>query len=92
MNDHANKPWSQYQQIIVETYEGRKSGSPTKIHVRPIDGQPFPVTMDVECSRGMRKSYPVGTRFRIYAKETSREGGKPFLYSDFNWPYEVVED
>nr|WP_319515526.1 hypothetical protein [uncultured Cohaesibacter sp.] len=46
--------------------------------------------MDVECSRFMRMNHPVGTRFRIYAKETSREGGKPFLYSHFNWPYEVV--
>jgi hypothetical protein len=35
--------------------------------------------------------YPVGTRFRIYAKETNREDGKPFLYSHYDWPFEVVE-
>lgn len=39
----------------------------------------------------MRKAYPIGTKFRIYAKETDREGGKPFLYSHFDWPFEVVE-
>ena len=40
----------------------------------------------------MRMNHPVGTKFRIYAEETAREGGKPFLYSQFNWPYEAVED
>lgn len=56
-----------------------------------VRGQPFPVTMDVECSRTMRKLYPVGTRFCIYAKEASREAGKPFLYSHFDWPFEVID-
>ena len=87
-----NAPWSAYQQVVVETYAATKSGKSSKIHVRPVEGEIYPVTMDVECSRSMRKNYPVGTRFRIYAKETSREGGKPFLYSHFNWPYEVVRD
>ncbi|MER9971185.1 hypothetical protein [Mesorhizobium sp. M0060] len=86
-----DKPWSQYQQVVVETYSGIKPGKSSRVHVRPIVGQPFPVTMDVECSRTMRKQYPIGTKFRIYAKETNREGGKPFLYSHFDWPFEVVE-
>jgi len=81
---------SQYTQIIVETYSGRKPGKSSLIHVRPIAGQIYPTTMDVECSRPMRKEYPVGTKFRIYAKEMSREGGKPFLYTRYDWPYEVV--
>jgi len=85
-----NQPWSQYQQVVVETYVARKSGKTSKIHVRPVDGEPYPTTMDVECSRPMRKDHPVGTRFRIYAKVTDREGGKPFLYSSYKWPYEVV--
>lgn len=75
---------------VVETYEGSQHGRGKAIHVRPVEGEVFPVNMDVECSRSMRKNHPVGTRFRIYAKETSREGGKPFLYSHLNWPYEVV--
>ena len=44
----------------------------------------------VECSRDMRYAHPVGTRFRVYAKETSKKGGTPFLYSHYNWPYEIV--
>jgi hypothetical protein len=85
-----SQPWSQYQQVIVETYSGRKPGKSSLIHVRPVAGQLFPQTMDVECSRSMRKNHPVGTKFLIWAKETDREGGKPFLYSHFDWPYEVV--
>ena len=79
-------PWSTYLQVVVETYYGNRS----HIRVRPVPGQSFPPTMDVECSRSMRKLHPLGTKFRIRAKETNKEGGKPFLYSHYNWPYEVV--
>jgi hypothetical protein len=85
-----SKPWSQYRQVIVETYRGGKVGESSGIHVRPVPGEPFSPTLDVECSRSMRQRYPVGTKFRIYAKETNREGGKPFLYSHYSWPFEVV--
>jgi hypothetical protein len=47
--------------------------------------------MVVECSKAMRTQHPVGTKFRIFAKETDREGGPSFLYTHFSWPYEVVE-
>jgi hypothetical protein len=86
-----DKPWSQYSKVIVETYAAVKSGKNSKIHVRPIAGEIYPQTMDVECSRAMREHHPIGTRFRIYAKVTSREGGNPFLYSRYDWPYEVVD-
>ena len=82
--------WSQYQQVIVETYAAIQPGKASRIHVRPIPGQPYPPTVDVECSREMRTSHPVGTRFLIHAKPTNREGGKTFLYSRFDWPYTVV--
>ena len=85
------KPWSQYHQVVVETYYAITSGTSSRIRVRPINGQAFPTSMDVECSRSMRMQYPVGTKFRIHAKETDREGGKPFLYSHYDWPFEVVE-
>ncbi|WP_321448675.1 hypothetical protein [uncultured Cohaesibacter sp.] len=88
----VNALWSAYQQVVVETYEASRKGRGKAIHVRPVEGEVYPVTMDVECSRSMRKNHPVGTRFRIYAKETNKQGSKPFLYSHFNWPYEVVRD
>ncbi len=83
---------SEYTQIVVETYSGRKPGKSSLIHARPVAGQIYPPSMDVECSRPMRKNHPVGTKFRIYVKETDREGGKPFLYTYYRWSYEVVEE
>lgn len=68
-----SKPWSQYQQVIVETYAAVKSGKSSRVHVRPVAGQPFPTTMDVECSRSMRKLYPVGAAAALgLADELSR--------------------
>ncbi len=82
---------SEYTQIIVETYSGRKPGKSSLVHARPIVGQVYPPSMDVECSRPMRKNHPVGTKFRIHVKEADREGGKPFLYTHYSWPYEVID-
>jgi hypothetical protein len=83
-------PWGAYKQVVVETYYAIKPGKSSRIHVRPIEGQPYPTDWDVECSRAMRKSYPIGTKFIVYAKQTDREGGKPFLYTHHSWPYEIV--
>lgn len=81
----------EYHSIVVESYiTTEASGKHGKVHVRPIKGEVFPQTMDVECPRSMRKEHPVGTKFRIQAKETSKEGGSPFLYSSYKWEYEVL--
>ncbi|MBA43966.1 MAG: hypothetical protein CMF62_08200 [Magnetococcales bacterium] len=82
---------SEYFYIIVETYYAIKAGKSSRVHVRPIEGQIFPTSMDVECSRKMRKDFPVGTQFKIPVKLTDREGGKPFLYSSYKWCYEVIQ-
>lgn len=39
---------------------------------------------------GYAHAPPVGTKFRIFAKETDREGGPSFLYTHHSWPYEIV--
>jgi hypothetical protein len=85
-----NKPWSQYQKVVVETYAPTEPGR-SSIRVRPILGEVFPQSMVVECSKAMRHNHPIGTRFLIYAKETRREDGKSFLYSSYKWPYDIVE-
>ena len=80
-----------YQFILVESYiPVRSSGLHGKIHIRPIDGQGYPTEMHVECSKKLSRDYPVGTRFKIKAKITDREGSGDFLYSYFGWPYEVI--
>lgn len=80
---------ARYHYIEVETYRAVKSGKSSHIHVRPLEGQGFSIDQDVECSRSMRESHPVGTKFRIKVKQTDREG-TPFLYSYHGWAYDVV--
>jgi hypothetical protein len=38
----------------------------------------------------MRKNYPLGTIFIVQAQLIDKEGGAPFLYTHYNWPYSVV--
>jgi hypothetical protein len=83
---------SAYRDIVIETYENRGEPAAERIRARPLPGQGFAATMKVECSSKMRKGYPVGTKFRIRAKQTDRDGGTPFLYCHYSWPYDVLSD
>lgn len=74
-------------QITVETFRDSRTG---KIRVRPVESEVYPPTTTVECPRSIRYQHPVGTKFRIRAKLTDREGGAPFLYSHHSWPMKVV--
>lgn len=67
------------------------SGLHGGVHIRPAAGQGIPITLHVECSKKLSKDYPVGTKFRIRAKLTDREGGGEYLYSYFRWPVEVLK-
>jgi hypothetical protein len=80
-----------YEWVEVESFVPSKtSGLHGKVHVRPLPGQRFATDLHVECSRKIRTGYPVGTRFRILAKLTDREGGGEYLYSSWQWKYEVI--
>ena len=48
----------------------------------------------VQCSKDLVDTtlYPVGTKFRLKAKLTDREGGGEYLSSSYKWPYDVVTD
>jgi hypothetical protein len=85
------KPWSKYRRVVIETFDAGARGHHRNIRARPVEGEFYPTSMVVECSKKMRTSHPVGTKFRIYAQETDREGSPPFLYTHFSWPYEVVK-
>ena len=85
------KPWEQYQQVIIESYHEVKSGKSSHIHARPISGQGYPTTIDVQCSRKMRESHPIGTKFKVWAKLSDREGNGDHLYTSWQWPYEVID-
>lgn len=80
-----------YEWVIVESYEpARSSGLHGRVHIRPIAGQAYPTDMHVECSKRLSHDYPPGTRFRLRAKLTDREGGGAYLYSSWRWPFEVM--
>ena len=55
---------------------------------RPSSGQGLPTNLHVECLKSLSRNYPVGTRFRIKAKLTDREGSHGLVY--FGWRYEVL--
>lgn len=74
----------------IETVPHYTGGSKESIRARPLPHQGLDVTMFVECSTKMRRSQPVGTIFEIQATVTSKEGGTPFLYTSYRWPYRVV--
>ena len=86
------KPNEPYVLVEVESYCPTKtSGLHGKVHIRPCVGQGYPQSMHVECAKKLTEDYPVGTRFRIRAKLTDREGGGEYLYSYFGWRYEVLD-
>jgi hypothetical protein len=82
-----------YDYIIVESFcPVINTGRRGPVHIRPMPNQePYLTKMFVECCRDLVNDYPVGTKFRIKAKITSKEGGTPFVYSYYNWPYEVLK-
>jgi hypothetical protein len=86
------KPNEPYVMVEVESYlPNNTSGLHGKVHIRPCASQDYPANMHVECSKSLSKNYPVGTRFRIRAKLTDRQGEGDFLYSYFGWKYEVLD-
>lgn len=77
-------PQEGYSWVEVESYlADRTSGLHGQVHVRPVAGGQFSPALRVECSKSMSRDYPVGTRFRIWAKLTDREGGGQFLYTSW---------
>lgn len=83
-----------YDFIIVESFISTDTtGRHGLIHIRPVPGQePFMTDMFVECSKELTNFYPLGTKFRIKAKITNKEGGTPYIYSHYTWSYIVLKD
>jgi hypothetical protein len=87
------KPNETYHDVIVESYKpSNTSGLHGEVHIRPIKGEQFPQDTHVSCSKKLSNTsvYPLGTKFKIQAKLTDRENGKPYLFSYRTWPFTVV--
>jgi hypothetical protein len=81
-----------YRMLVVESFKpSATSGLHGEIHIRPVAGQSIPTALHVECSKKLSMNYPVGTKFRIQAKLTDREGSGEYVYSHPRWPVEVLK-
>jgi hypothetical protein len=76
-----------YTYIIAESTTRTATG---QIVIRPMPGQAVPQALRVEGRKELSRDYPVGTRFRVKVKLTDREGERPYLYTSWQWPIEVV--
>lgn len=83
---------SHYRKVVIQTYAHSGGRSKSSVRAKPLPGQGFSENMNVECSSKMRKGHPIGTKFALEAKLTSREGGTSFLYAHYKVPYTVVSD
>jgi hypothetical protein len=79
-----------YRFVAIESFRNPGEPSSASIRARPLPGQGFDSGIRVECSSKMRNNYPIGTVFIVQAQLIEKQGGTPFLYTHFNWPYSVV--
>ncbi|GHA88622.1 hypothetical protein GCM10009069_09500 [Algimonas arctica] len=85
-----DKDGQRYRPVVIETYRVTKSGKGHSLHARPVSEQgKFKPELDAECSRDMRRNYPTGTKFLVWAMLIHREG-TDFVYTYGGWPHEIV--
>jgi hypothetical protein len=84
------KEKNEYRSIIVENYTRTKNPGPrTPVHTRPVAGQGFSTSLNVEVPSGLRE-YPAGYRFIIRAKLARHKNGTKYLKSYYRWDYKVL--
>jgi hypothetical protein len=87
------QPNEVYHYVIVESFmPDETSGLHGPVHIRPAAGEIFGQELHVRCPKETRDTsiYPLGTKFRIRAKLTDKEGSRPFLHSHHAWPFDIV--
>lgn len=68
-------------ELVVVTYRAVKEASSSRTRVRPLPGQGFD-GLNVECSKAMRESAPVGQHFLLWVTPARRKNGKAYLYGN----------
>jgi len=76
--------------VVVETFLNPGEPSDAQYRVRPINGQPFPSTMRVQCSRAMRQAFPLGSQIRLPVELVENKTGGRFLREVGKAPWERV--
>ena len=80
-----------YYKVAVEAKPRLTGGSNASLRVHPLPGQGFDSSMNVECGRVARREATNGNVIILWAKETNREDGPPFLYSYFGWSHTKIK-
>ena len=76
--------------VIVETFLNPGEPSDAQYRVRPINGQFFPGTMRVQCSRTLRQTFPLGSQFRLPVELVENKTGGKFLREVGKAPWEKI--
>lgn len=65
--------------VVVETFLNPGEPSDAQYRVRPVEGQIFPTSMRVQCSRAMRQAFRLGSQFRLPVELVENKTGGRFL-------------
>jgi hypothetical protein len=76
--------------VIVETFLNVGEPSSAEYRVRPVSGQAFPPSMRVQCSKALRRSHRLGTKFRFPVTLVQRQDGGKFLREVGSGPWDVI--
>lgn len=76
-------PPSETWSIKIESFTHEVAGV-SKTLLRPMAGQRFPASMQVEGNKSLVKDYPVGSRFKVMVSPMKRPGGA-YLFTSWQW-------
>ncbi len=76
-----------YDIIKAETYS---YGG--EIHMRPIAGEIYETSMNISCSKTLRNSVPVGSKFNIPVSLVIKDDPSinPYLHCHYSWKVEIL--
>ena len=83
---------SAYREYVIETYLNSGEPSGSSVRARPMAGQGIPVTWKVDCSKSMRRTHPVGTKFLLLGRPAGGHLEAEFLYCNPRADYEVLSE
>lgn len=80
-----------HEAVEVETFQLPGAGASSKVYVRPVQGQKFPVKLLVEGNKSLAQDYAVGTRFKVQVSLADRkDGAGQYLFSSWQWDVKVL--
>lgn len=82
-----------YYKVAIKTRENWGESSKRSIRANPLPNQGFPPFLNVACGTSLRKKYPVGSVFIIWAKLAyDKRYDSYYLYSYQDWETQLVDE